>query len=129
MNKSLFRILIIITISLSISIVPSYATTCVESISCLPTTPVDVLKIWDVQIGQGTTLIMLALILGAIELAIYMRTKSLAMLSVLALYTVAAFASIVTSPYFASQYHYIIYVVIFGAASVGAMMIFKLVKE
>lgn len=129
LNKALFYFVLF---SCGLGIIGSqqvFATTCVESITCLPTTPVDVLKIWDMQIGQGTSLIMLALILGSIEMAIYLRTRSLAMLSVLALYSVAAFASILTSPYFASQYHYLVYVVIFSVTSVAVMAIFKLVKE
>ena len=126
LNKAL---LVFALISLSFLIQPVYATTCIESLSCLPTTPTGVLALWDDQIGVGTSLIMLALILGAIEMAIYLRSKSLAMLSVLAIYSVAAFAAILTSPLIASQYHDIEYVVIFGATSVAVMAIFKVVKE
>ena len=130
MNKALlYLVASLIILTLYVTTQPVYATTCIESISCLPQTPVGVLSLWDNQIGQGTSLIMLALILGSIEMAIYLRTKSLAMLSVLALYSIAAFASILTSPYIASQYHYTVYVIIFAVTSVAVMAIFKLVKE
>lgn len=104
--------------------------TCVENLSCIPTTsPLDVFKAFDATYGAPWTLIILALVLGIIEIAIYTRTKSLGMLAVLGIYTAATFASLITSPYVASQYHMIVYVVIFAFASIVVMMILKLVKE
>lgn len=107
-----------------------FATTCIESMTCIPSSsPLEVFHAFDVTYGSGMTLLAMALIIGTIEIAIYLRTRSLAMLSVLGIYTVAAFASIITSSYFSSQYHIMVFVVILGGASVGLMMILKLVKE
>lgn len=75
------------------------------------------------------TLIMMALILGMITMAIYIRTKSLPMLTVLGIYEIAAFSSIITSSYVSSQYHVMEYVLIFGCATAGLMMVLRLVKE
>lgn len=125
------KLLILFVIVLSFGFTSSaFATTCIESISCLPTTsPLQVWQIFDIQVGTGTTLIMMALVLGAIEMAIYMRTRSLAMLAVLGIYTIAAFGSMLLSPYISSQYHIAEYVIILAVASVFVMMILKLVKE
>lgn len=104
-------------------------TTCIESIQCLPTNPLDVFKIYDVTYGTGTTIVVLALLLGSVTLAIYMRTKSLAMLTVLGIYEAATFGVLLTSSYISSQYQTMAWVVAFGAASAGVYMILRLVKE
>ena len=104
-------------------------TTCVENISCLPTNPLDVFNLFDVTYGAGATTIVLAMITGTIIAAIYLRTKSLALLSVLGIYSFAAFGSLMLSPYITSQYQTAVYVIIIAATSVFVMMVLKLVKE
>lgn len=104
-------------------------TTCIESISCLPTNPLDVFNLYDVTYGTGTSVVILALILGSITLAIYMRTKSLTMLAVLGIYEAATFGVLLTSHYISSQYQTMEWVVAFAAASGGVVMILRLVKE
>lgn len=117
-------------LALVIPIREVFATTCIESMTCIPSTsPIEVFHAFDVTYGSGMTLLAMALIIGTIEIAIYLRTRSLAMLAVLGIYTVAAFGSIITSSYFSSQYHIMVFVVILGGASVGLIMILKLVKE
>lgn len=104
-------------------------TTCIESLGCPPTTPLEVFHAFDVTYGAPMTLIVLALILGVIEIAIYLRTRSLAMLSILGFYTISAFSSIMLSPYISSQYHIALYVIALGASSAFTVAILKLVKE
>lgn len=125
MNRKLLLFLPFIIIPIQ----KAFATTCIESLSCPPTTPLEVFKAFDITYGSGMTLLVFALILGVVEMAIYLRTKSLAMLSVLGIYTIAAFGSIMLSPYISSQYHIAEYVIIMGAASAALVMILKLVKE
>lgn len=104
-------------------------TNCIENISCLPTNPADVLNLYDVWFGSGMTLMVMALIIGTITLAVYVRNRSLPMLVILGLYEIAAFSSILTSKYISAQYHIMEYVLIFGAATAVVMMILRLVKE
>lgn len=104
-------------------------TNCIETQNCMPTNPLDVFNIFDVWLGAGFTLLILALILGTITLAIYIRNRSLPMLTILGLYEIATFGSILTSRYFASQYHYMIYALIFGGVSGLVIMYLRLVKE
>lgn len=104
-------------------------TNCIESMSCAPVNPPDVLNIFDVWFGAGMTLMAMALIIGIITVAIYVRNRSLPMLTILGLYEIAAFSSIVTSKYISSQYHIMEYVLIFGAATGIVMLVLRLVKE
>jgi hypothetical protein len=104
-------------------------TNCVESSSCNPVNPLDVLNIFDVWFGTGFSLLVMGLIIGVITLAIYVRTKSLPFLTILGIYEIAAFGSILTSKYISSQYHILEYVIIFGGATALMMMILRLVKE
>ena len=105
-------------------------TTCIESLSCIPqTNPLEVFKAFDVTYGTGTTTIIMALILGVITMAIYMRTKSLTMLTVLGIYELGIFTTILTSQYLSSQYQIAIYVIGIAATSVFALMCLRLVKE
>ena len=104
--------------------------TCIEGLSCLPiNNPLEVLKAFDITYGTGTTTIMMGLIVGAITMAIYLRTRSLAMLAVLGVYELGIFSTILTSQYLNSQYTIAIYVVGLAATSVFALMILRLVKE
>lgn len=95
----------------------------------MPTSPADVLALFDVWYGSGFTLAVMALIIGSITLAIYVRNRSLPMLTILGLYEVAAFSSILTSKYVSSQYHLMEYVLIFGVVTAIVMMVLRLVKE
>lgn len=104
-------------------------TTCIESISCLPVNPTDVLQLWDIQYGVPTTIIMLGIILGTITLAIYMRNKSLPMLAILGIYETATFGAILTSKYVSSAYGYLPYIVGLALATAITMMILRLIKE
>ena len=105
-------------------------TNCIESLSCVPqTNPLEVFKAFDVTYGTGTTTIIMALIVGAITMAIYMRTKSLAMLAVLGIYELGIFATIMTSQYLSSQYQIAIYVIGIAGTSAFALMCLRMVKE
>ena len=104
-------------------------TNCIESASCMPTNPADVLALYDTWFGSGFSVLIMALIVGTITLAIYVRNRSLPMLAVLGLYEVAAFSSILVNKNFGGQYQYLEDVVIFGLATAVLMLILRLVKE
>jgi len=91
--------------------------------------PLEVFEFYDIQYGAGMTLVMMALIIGGITLAIYARNRSLPMLTVLGIYEIAVFGSIITSQYIASQYQIMQYVLILGAATGAVMLVLRLVKE
>lgn len=95
----------------------------------MPTNMADVLNLYDVWFGTGMTLLVMALIIGIITLAIYVRNRSLPMLTILGIYEIASFGSILTSNYFSSQYHTMEYVLFFGGATAVIMLILRLVKE
>lgn len=104
-------------------------TNCIESLGCFPTNPLDVFNLYDVTYGSGTTIVIMALIVGTITMGIYMRTRSLAMLAVLGIYEIATFSAMLTSKYISSQYQTAEYVIVLAVASVFVVMILKLVKE
>lgn len=103
--------------------------TCLEANLCFPQNPLDVLNLYDIQYGAPMSLIMMALILGGITLAIYVRNRSLPMLAILGIYEFAAFSSIILSKYISSQYHIMIYVTILAVASGIVMLVLRLIKE
>ena len=106
-------------------------TSCVESgaMNCLPTNPLDAFNLYDQMYGAGTSITMVALLLGIIIMAIYLRTRSLAMLAVLGIDVFATFTTILTSKYIASQYQIMQYVIILAVGSAILFMILRLVKE
>lgn len=104
-------------------------TNCIEAMGCMPTNPLDVLNIYDVWFGTGMTLLIMALIIGSITAAIYVRTRSIPMLTVLVIYEIATFSSIVTSKYISGQYQVVEFIVVFGIATAITMMVLRLVKE
>ena len=104
-------------------------TNCIESLGCPPVNPLDVLNLYDAVYGAGFSLLVMALIIGMITLAIYLRTRSMPMLVVLGIYEFAAFGSIIISKYFASQDKVMEYVLIFGVATAITMLVLRLVKE
>lgn len=104
-------------------------TNCVENASCMPVNPLDVLNIFDVWFGSPFSLIFMALILGTVTLAIYIRNRSLPMLVILGFYEIAAFGIIITNKIFAAQYHVMEVVLILGITTAVTMMVLRLVKE
>jgi|SRR6185312_11813660 len=102
---------------------------CVENLGCLPQNPLDVLNIYDVFFGSGFSLLAMAMIIGIITLVIYVRTRSLPMLTILGIYEFAAFGVIITSKYFVSQYNTMEYVLIIGGATAVMMLVLRLLKE
>ena len=105
-------------------------TTCVENLSCVPVnSPLEVFHAFDATYGTGMTIVVMALILGIIEVAIYMRTRSLGMLAVLGLYTLGTFGAMLTNTYLQSQYHIAVYVVALAATSVAIMAIRGIIRE
>ena len=79
--------------------------------------------------GFGMSVVFMALIIGVITLAIYVRQRSLPMLAILGTYEIAVFSSIVTSQYVSSQYQIAIYIIGIGLATAVMMMILRMVKE
>ena len=104
-------------------------TNCIESMSCPPQNPLDVLNLYDIFFGTGMSLLVMALIIGIITIAIYVRTRSLPMLTILGIYEIAVFSSIITSKYISSQYNIAIYVLGIGVATAIIMLILRMVKE
>lgn len=103
---------------------------CVEAGTCMPTNgPLDVLNLYDVFFGAGMSLLVMALILGIITVAIYVRNRSLPMLTVLGIYEIAAFGSIITSKFISSQYQIAVYVLSLGLSTALIMLILRMLKE
>lgn len=95
----------------------------------MPTNPLDVLNLYDVFFGTGMSLLVMALIIGIITIAIYVRNRSLPMLTILGIYEIAAFGTIITSHYISSQYQIAFYVLGIGIATAIVMLVLRLVKE
>ena len=124
---------IIITLILSLTFFfyfsNAYAATCYESLTCPPAMPLDVLNVFDVQFGAGSSSAILAILIGSVTLCVYMRDKSLTMLTVLGIYDLTIFAGLLSQQYFAPQYQAVIVVVAITGASSAVVMLLKLVKE
>lgn len=104
-------------------------TNCIESMTCMPQNPLDVFNLYDVWYGTGASMIVMASIIGIILVAIYVKNRSMPMLTILGLYTFTAFSTILTNQYISAQYHVGIYVLIVGGAVAFIMMILRLTKE
>lgn len=104
-------------------------TNCIESSTCMPTNPLDVLNIFDIWFGNGMSLMVMALIIGVITLGIYVRTRSLSMLTILGIYEIAAFGVLLTNKLISSQYQILIAVLILGGGTGFVMLYLRLVKE
>ena len=103
--------------------------TCIEAGSCPPTTPVEVFHIYDVTYGTGMTTMIMALIIGTITVAIYLRNRNLPMLAILGIYEIGIFSTILTSSYISSQYNIAEYVIGLAVTSAVVMMVLRLIKE
>ena len=95
----------------------------------MPQNPLDVLNIFDVWFGTGMGIMAMALIIGVITIAIYVRNRSLPMLTVLGIYEFAAFSVILTNKLISSQYQIAIAVMILGGSKALVMMLLRLIKE
>lgn len=103
--------------------------TCVELIECIPEAPLDVFNYWLYQYGIPVPII-LGLILGIVIGAVYVRTRSLAHLAVMSIYSMTVFGTmLISDAYIEAQYHTMLYVVAIAVASVIVMLVLKLVKE
>lgn len=103
--------------------------TCIETMTCFPTTPLEVFKFYEYQYGIPTVVI-LALFVTIIIAAIYLHTRSLAHLAVLSLYSFAVFGSMfVNDVFLEAQYHTAMYVITAAIATVIVLVVLKLVKE
>lgn len=103
--------------------------TCVELMTCLPEKPLEVFNYWLYQYAIPVPLI-LSLLVGIVIGAVYLRTRSLAQMSVMTVYAVSVFGTmLINDSYIEQQYHTIMYVVAVSIASVIVGMILKLVKE
>lgn len=97
--------------------------------TCLPEKPLEVFNYWLYQYNIPIALV-LSLIVAMVIGAIYIRNRSLAQMSVLTIYAVSVFGTmLVNDAYIEQQYHTIMYVVAVSIASVIVAMILKLVKE
>jgi hypothetical protein len=86
-------------------------------------------QIYPIQTGVPISII-LGLFLGIIVLAIYVHSRSLSLLTVLGIYSIAAFSSVWASEaFFAESVKTALYVIVFIAATVAVMMILRFVKE
>lgn len=103
--------------------------TCIETMTCLPEKPLEVMNYWLYQYGIPVPVI-LGLLVGMIIGAIYVRTKSIAHLAVMSVYAITVFgAMIINDGYVEEQYHTIIYIIAIAVASTITLMVLKLVKE
>lgn len=103
--------------------------TCVETASCWPQNLEEFFEIYPIQTGVPVS-VVLGLLVGIIVLAIYVHTRSLAHLTVLGIYSIAAFSAMWASEAFFQQaVNTALYVLAFSIATVFIMVILKLVKE
>lgn len=104
-------------------------TTCIENFACFPTTPLGVFDFYEIQYGIPAVII-LGLLVGMIIVAIYLRTRSLTQLTVMAMYAFAVFSAMwINDSWLEAQYHTAVYVLALVIASAIVVMVLRLVKE
>lgn len=103
--------------------------TCIETMSCFPTKPLEVFSFYNYQYGVPTVVI-LAIFVALFIVAIYMRTKSLAHLAVMTIYSFSVFGAMwANDAFLLEQYHSVMYIMALAIASVVTVVLLKLVKE
>lgn len=103
--------------------------TCIEAMTCFPEKPLDVFRFFEYQYGMPTV-IFLAMLVGIIIIGIYLRTRSLAHLIVMTVYSFSVFSSMwLNDSFLEEQYHTVMYIIALAVASVITIMLLKLVKE
>lgn len=103
--------------------------TCVEALTCFPTTLEGFFEIYQIQTGVPTSII-LGLLVGIIVLAIYVHTRSLAHLVVMGTYSIAAFSAMfLNDTLFEGTINTALYAIAFAIASVIVIMVLKVIKE
>lgn len=103
--------------------------TCIETMSCFPTSPLEVFKLYEYQYGIPVV-VVLALFVGIIITAIYLHTRSFAHLAVMSIYAFSVFGAMwINDAFLEAQYHTAMYVIFAAVASVIVMVVLKLVKE
>lgn len=96
---------------------------------CWPQTIMEIFRLYQYQIGMPVV-VVLAIFVAMIIGAIYVRTRSLAHLAVMSIYSFAVFGTMfVNDAYLEVQYHTAMYVITIALATVFVGMILKLVKE
>ena len=97
--------------------------------TCFPEKPLDVFNFYNIQYGIPTVVI-LGLLVGVIIAAIYLRTRNLAHLIVLSIYSFAVFGTMwINDEYLLEQYHTVMYIIALAMASLITVLFLKLVKE
>lgn len=97
--------------------------------TCFPEKPLDVFNFFDYQYGIPTVVI-LAIFVAVIIGAIYLRTRSLAHLIVLSVYSFAVFSAMwISDEFLEEQFEIAVYVIALALASLLVVMLLKLVKE
>lgn len=103
--------------------------TCIEDGSCFPTGILQVYDLYQIQYGIPTVIIF-AMLVGIIITAIYLHSRSLSHLIVMAMYAFAVLSAMwVNDEWLEAQYHTAIYVLFVAIASVIVVLVLRLVKE
>lgn len=89
----------------------------------------EIFNLYPIHTGIPVSVI-LGLFVGIIILAIYVRTRSIAHLSVLGIYSISIFSAMWASEaFFEESIKVALYVIAVSVASVIVMLVLKLVKE
>ena len=103
--------------------------TCIESMSCFPTSPLGVFEFYNIQYGIPNAA-TLGIFLGIIIMGIYLHTRSITHLAVLAIYSMSMVtATWLSDAYVAAQYQMAIYAIAVGVASVIVFMVLRILRE
>lgn len=102
---------------------------CAFQFTCFPKNPMQVFEIYSDVYGVPN-IVILGLVLGMIEGAIYLNNRSLTMLAILGVYTIAALgATAWNDPTISAQFDMMKYIIAFAIGSGVLIMILKLVRE
>lgn len=102
---------------------------CAFQFTCFPHNPMQVFDIYHDVYGVPS-IVILGLVLGMIEGAIYLQNRSLTMLAILGIYTIAALgATAWNDPTISPQFDMMKYIIAFAVGSAVLIAVLKLVRE
>jgi uncharacterized membrane protein YeaQ/YmgE (transglycosylase-associated protein family) len=102
---------------------------CAFQFTCFPDNPLAVFEIYSTVYGVPN-IVILGLVLGMIEGAIYLKNRSLTMLAILGIYTIAALgATAWNDPAISEQFDTVKYIIAFAIGTAILIMILKIVRE
>ena len=102
---------------------------CPFQFTCFPSNPLDVFSIYN-KIYGIPDVVVLGIVLGLVEAAIYVKNRSLTMLAILGIYTITIMgASYWSQATTGTEFNLVQYIIAFAVGTAALIMVLKLLRE